>query len=104
MLFFVTTKVSYVLTVEKPDLSDPDEAEMKELDTWDENDFLYKNYVLNGLSDDLYNYYNSDKSTKEIWQALQKKYDTKEAGARKYDVSRYLKYQMVDGKSMEAIS
>lgn len=77
---------------------------MKELDTWDENDFLYKNYILNGLSDDLYNYYNSDKSTKEIWQALQKKYNTKEAGAKKYVVSHYLKYQMVDGKSMKAIS
>ncbi|EEF37363.1 conserved hypothetical protein [Ricinus communis] len=36
--------------------------------------------------------------------SLQKKYDTKEAGTEKYVVSRYLKYQMIDDKSVEAQS
>lgn len=35
---------------------------------------------------------------------LDKNYDTKEVGAKKYVVNRYLKYQMTDDKSVEAQS
>ncbi|GJW26004.1 retrovirus-related pol polyprotein from transposon TNT 1-94 [Tanacetum coccineum] len=57
------------------------------------------------MSDDLYDYYNSDDVTAhKLWEALQKKYDTEEAGTKKYVVSRYLKFQMTDDKSVEAQS
>ncbi|XP_062086274.1 uncharacterized protein LOC133792388 [Humulus lupulus] len=106
-------KVLFVLTALKPvvfeastdkDKETEREKQQKELDSWVENDFLYKNFILNGLSDDLYDYYNSDKSASEILEALQKKYVTEEAGTKRYAVSRYLKYQMVDDKSVEAQS
>ncbi|XP_062106722.1 uncharacterized protein LOC133818046 [Humulus lupulus] len=79
-------------------------ARSKELDSWVENDFLCKNFIVSGLSDDLYDHYNSDKFASEIWEALQKKYDTLEARTKKYAVRRYLKYQIVDDKSVEAQS
>ncbi|XP_062102868.1 uncharacterized protein LOC133813848 [Humulus lupulus] len=106
-------KVAFVLTALKPVVSEAStdkdketerEKQQKDLDSWVENDFLCKNFILNGLSDDLYDYYNSNKSANEIWEALQKKYDTEEAGTKKYFVSRYLKYQMVDDESVEAQS
>ena len=56
---------------------------------------------MNGLSDDLYDYYSGNKTAKEIQDALQKKYDIEETSTKKYVVSRYLKYQMTDEKSME---
>ncbi|XP_062080695.1 uncharacterized protein LOC133785483 [Humulus lupulus] len=114
MLFYLTMKkVAFVLTALKSVVSKPStnkdketerEKQQKELDSWVENNFLCKNFILNGLSDDLYDYYNSDKSAKEIWEVLQKKYDIEEVGTKKYAVSRYLKYQMVDDKSVEAES
>ncbi|XP_021732277.1 uncharacterized protein LOC110699091 [Chenopodium quinoa] len=75
-----------------------------EIETSNETDFVCKNYILNGLSDNLYDYYNMENTAKDLWDALQKKYDTEEAGAKKYAVSRYLKFQMTDDKSVEVQS
>nr|XP_004506705.1 uncharacterized protein LOC101514820 [Cicer arietinum] len=66
-----------------------------ELTQWEHNNYLCKNYILNGLADDMYDYYSSDSNTvKQVCDALKKKYDIEEAGAKKYVVSRYFKYQM----------
>ncbi|XP_021751459.1 uncharacterized protein LOC110717129 [Chenopodium quinoa] len=110
MQFFLTVKkVHSVLTVPRPVI--PDNAEEdetvylnSEIETWNETDFTCKNYILNGLSDNLYDYYNMENSAKDLWDALQKKYDTEEAGAKKYAVNRYLKFQMTDEKSVEVQS
>ncbi|XP_073222455.1 uncharacterized protein [Cicer arietinum] len=111
MLFFLTTKkLANVLKDDIPVVPEKGEQTEKdkiaaELTLWEHNDYLCKNYILNGLADDLYDYYSSDSNTaKQVWDALKKKYDTEEAGAKKYAVSRYLKYQMTDDRSVEAQS
>ena len=76
----------------------------KEQQLWLSDDYLCKGYITNGLCDDLYDYYSTYKTAKEVWEALKKKYDTEEAGVKKYAVSRYLKYQMVDERSVETQS
>lgn len=52
----------------------------------------------------MYDYYSNCKPAKQVWEALQKKYDIEEADAKKYDVSRYLNYKMVDERSVESQS
>ncbi|GAU48095.1 hypothetical protein TSUD_238340 [Trifolium subterraneum] len=76
----------------------------KERQLWIDNDYVCKNYIINGLEDDLYDYYRTYETASDVWEALSKKYDTEEAGAKKYVVSRYLKYQMVDKRSVEVQS
>ncbi|XP_077253175.1 uncharacterized protein LOC143892437 [Tasmannia lanceolata] len=48
------------------------------------------------LSDELYDFYNDSQDSKSLWEALQKKYDTEEAGSKKYVVSKYFRFNMVD--------
>ncbi|KAK2408833.1 hypothetical protein QL285_044314 [Trifolium repens] len=69
----------------------------KEQQLWLSDDYLCKGYIINGLCDDLYDYYSTYKNAKEVWEALKKKYDTEEAGVKKYAVSRYLKAEVPDG-------
>ncbi|XP_073222326.1 uncharacterized protein [Cicer arietinum] len=111
MIFFLTTKkLANVLKDEihvVPETDDQTKKDKKaaELTQWENNDYLCKNYILNGFADDLYDYYSSDnKIAKQIWDALKKKYDTEEARVQKHVVSRYLKYQMTDEKFVEAQS
>ena len=47
-----------------------------ELALWNENDYLCNNFILNGLADDLYDYYSPYKSAKLVWLTLKEKYDT----------------------------
>ena len=76
----------------------------KEISLWNESDYLCKSHILNNLANDMYDYYINYKTTKHVWEDPQKKYNTEEAGAKKYVVSRYLNYKMVDERSVEAQS
>ncbi|PHT66184.1 hypothetical protein T459_30609 [Capsicum annuum] len=70
------------------------------VEAWKHSDFLYRNYILSGLQDDLYNVYSGTKLTKELWRALERKYKTKDVGTKKFFVARFLEYKMIDNKSV----
>ncbi|XP_022841879.1 uncharacterized protein LOC111365553 [Olea europaea var. sylvestris] len=68
------------------------------LDTWKHSDFLCKNYILNGFDNTLYGVYSSKESAKKLWDSLETKYETEDAGTKKFIVSKFLDYKMVDSK------
>ncbi|XP_073307181.1 uncharacterized protein [Primulina huaijiensis] len=68
------------------------------VEAWNHSDFLCRNYVLNGLADLLYNVFCEKKTAKELWESLDRKYKTEDAGAKKFLVGRFLDFEMVDSK------
>ncbi|KAK5811885.1 hypothetical protein PVK06_027267 [Gossypium arboreum] len=68
------------------------------IEAWEHSDFLCQNYILNWLSNALYEVYNVKKMTKELWTSLDRKYKIKDAEAKKFLVSKFLNFVMVDSK------
>ncbi|GKF22607.1 hypothetical protein Tco_0074929, partial [Tanacetum coccineum] len=52
------------------------------MEAWKHSDFLCHNYVLNGLIDPLYNVYCKTTTAKELWESLERKYKTEDAGTK----------------------
>ena len=48
----------------------------------------------------MYNVYSQVKTTKELWESLEKKYKTEDASMKKFIVGRFLDYKMVDSKTV----
>ena len=87
MLFYLTTLNLARFLKEDPPSVREDEVDAQAfhaVDAWKHSDFLCRNYVLNGLSDGLYNVYSSKKTAKELWESLDQKYKSEDAGAKKF--------------------
>ena len=87
MLFYLKTlNFARLLTEEAPKLKE-DECDIQVIsvvDSWKHSDFLCRNYVMNAFTNSLYNVYTDKKTTKELWESLDRKYKTKDVGAKKF--------------------
>ncbi|GJX73502.1 retrovirus-related pol polyprotein from transposon TNT 1-94 [Tanacetum coccineum] len=87
--------------VEPPKEGQPSNAQdVQAVEAWKHSDFLCHKYVLNGLVDSLYNVYCKTTTAKELWESLERKYKTEDAGTKKFVVARFLDYKMVDSKNV----
>ena len=103
MLFYLTTlNLARFLNEDGPklDVAETDKEKLAAVDAWNHSDFLCRNYVLNGLENTLYNVYSSLKMAKELWDSLDKKYKTEDAGLKKFIVGKFLDFKMVDSKTV----
>ena len=107
MFFYLTTlNLARCLKENPPHVEPPAEGQpsnqqaVQALDAWKHSDFLCHNYVLNGLADSLYNVYCKTKTAKELWESLERKYKTEDAGTKKFVVARFLDYKMDDSKKV----
>ncbi|XP_073121333.1 uncharacterized protein [Henckelia pumila] len=102
MLFYLTTLhlarfLKEVVAVPAPNV---DTQARSAFDAWSHSDFLCRNYILNGLDNTLYSVYSATKTAKELWDSLEKKYQTEDAGTKKFVVGKFLEFKMVDTKTV----
>ncbi|KAK2997238.1 hypothetical protein RJ639_025529 [Escallonia herrerae] len=102
MLFYLTTlNLARFLQEDAPDLGEnPDRQTVAAVDAWKHLDFLCKNYILNGLDNALYNVYSPMVNAKVLWESLERKYKTEDAGSKKFVVGKFLDFKMVDSKTV----
>ena len=103
MLFYLMTlNLTRFLTEEPPKLSEreTDMQVVNAINAWKHSDFLCRNYVMNRLHDSLYNIYCAIKTAKELWESLDLKYKIEDVRAKKFVVSRFLHFKMVDSKTV----
>ncbi|XP_075074961.1 uncharacterized protein LOC142162611 [Nicotiana tabacum] len=103
MFFYLTTLcLQKFIKEDVPDLPDetPENDSFLVIEAWKHSDFLCRNYILSGLEDNLYNVYSGVETSKELWNALEKKYKTEDAGMKKFVAAKFLDYKMVDSKSV----
>lgn len=101
MLFYLTTlNLANVVTetVPKAEGDNIPAETLNAISAWQHNDFLCRNYILNALDDSLYDVYAVFTTAKELWESLEKKYKTEDAGSKKFVVGKFLDFKMMDSK------
>ncbi|XP_070020503.1 uncharacterized protein [Nicotiana sylvestris] len=103
-MFFYLTTLSLQKFIKEDVLVLADETQETEcflvIEAWRHSDFLWKNYIISGLEDALYNVYSDMETSKELWTTLEKKYKIEDAGLKKFIAAEFLDYKMVDSKSV----
>ncbi|KAL2226878.1 UNVERIFIED_CONTAM: Retrovirus-related Pol polyprotein from transposon TNT 1-94 [Sesamum indicum] len=89
-----------VIQVIRPEPTDTD-PKTAEIAQWTERDQINRGAILSALSNTLFDVYYSDSyTTKSLWDELDRKYNTEEQGLEKYSVFKFMRYQMVEDRSV----
>ncbi|KAK3024801.1 hypothetical protein RJ639_044111 [Escallonia herrerae] len=105
MMFLLTAlKVQYVLDPNLPplpEITDNDSDETKAArKKREEDELVCRGHILNALSDHLYDLFTSSKCPREIWKALENKYNNEKQGTDKFLTLKYFEFTMNDSESV----
>ena len=92
--------VVYVLTTPIPE-DHGDDATMEQVRRrakWDNDDYICRGLILNGMTDSLFDIYQNVESAKELWDSLEAKYMAEDASSKKFLVSNFTNYKMTDSR------
>nr|GEY63847.1 hypothetical protein [Tanacetum cinerariifolium] len=87
-------KVVYVLTTPMPKLvKDATVEAIRIRAKWENDDYICRRHILNGMSDSLFDVYTNVESAKELWDSLESKYMAEDSSSKKFlDFKHTLKY------------
>ncbi|GJR11782.1 zinc finger, CCHC-type containing protein [Tanacetum coccineum] len=92
--------VVYVLTTPIPE-DGGDDATVEQImkrAKWDNDDYVCRGLILNGMFDSLFDIYHNVESSKELWDSLEAKYMAEDASSKKFLVSNFTNYKMTDSR------
>jgi hypothetical protein len=100
MHFLLTTlKVVYVLSTPMPEVVEDETIEVsRRRNKWENDDYICRGHVVNGMSDSLFDIYQNVESAKELWDSLESKYMAEDASSKKFLVSNFTNYKMNDSR------
>jgi hypothetical protein len=100
MHFLLTTlNVVYVLNTPKPEAKKEEtDADVRAKQKWENDDYICRGHILNGMSDSLFDVYQKEPTAKGLWEKLEARYMAEDASSKKFLVSRFNNYKMIDGR------
>ncbi|GJV50765.1 zinc finger, CCHC-type containing protein [Tanacetum coccineum] len=92
--------VVYVLTTPIPEDGGDDVTveQIRKRAKWDNDDYVCRGLILNGMSDSLFDIYQNVESSKELWDSLEAKYMAEDASSKKFLVSNFTNYKMTNSR------
>ena len=102
MHFMLTTlKVVHVLSTPIPESLENESVEnMRRRSKWENDDYICRGHILNGMSDPLFDIYQNVESAKELWDCLESKYMAEDSSSKKFLVTDFNNYKMVESRSV----
>ncbi|GJV05161.1 hypothetical protein Tco_1142132 [Tanacetum coccineum] len=100
-MYFLLSSISVVYVLTTPIPEDRDNATMEQIrkrNKWDNDDYVCIGLILNGMSDPLSDSYQNVESSKELWDSLEAKYMVEDASSKKFLVSNFTNYNMIDSR------
>nr|GEZ57239.1 zinc finger, CCHC-type [Tanacetum cinerariifolium] len=100
-MHFLLSSMSVVYVLTTPIPEDGDNAIVEQLRKrakWDNNDYVCRGLIFNGMSDFLFDIYQSVESSKELWDSLDAKYMAEDASSKKFLISKIVNYKMTDSR------
>nr|GEZ44904.1 zinc finger, CCHC-type [Tanacetum cinerariifolium] len=86
--------VVYVLTTLMPEDGgeNPTVEQVMRRAKWDNDDYVCRGLILNGMCDSLFDVYQNAETSKELWDTLEVKYMAEDASSKKFFVSNFTNY------------
>ncbi|XP_045831248.1 uncharacterized protein LOC123922594 [Trifolium pratense] len=100
--FMLTTlKVVHVLSTPIPEIGEDDTVEnLRRRSKWENDDYICRGHILNGMSDPLFDIYQNVESAKELWDCLEAKYMAEDSSSKKFLMTDFNNYKMVMSRSV----
>ncbi|GKD65788.1 hypothetical protein Tco_1307896, partial [Tanacetum coccineum] len=86
MHFLLTSlKVAYVLSTPRPEFVEEETLKQtRKRCKWDNDNYICRGHILNGMSDALFDVYQNMESAKELWDQLEAKYMAEDTSSKKF--------------------